>query len=126
MRRTSDREPVSGPKIAQAQIAAFREWEEFSGERFADLKNIQQPTLIVNGVFDEMIPIANSYRLGENLPNAVLMTYPDAAHGSLFQYPEILHVAGDSIPRIAFCIRSVLRGIPALIVPSRSGSRPEE
>jgi pimeloyl-ACP methyl ester carboxylesterase len=35
-----------------------------------------------------MIPVANSYRLAENLPNAVLMTYPDAGHGSLFQYHE--------------------------------------
>jgi pimeloyl-ACP methyl ester carboxylesterase len=26
--------------------------------------------------------------LSENLPNAVLLTYPDAGHGSLFQYPE--------------------------------------
>jgi pimeloyl-ACP methyl ester carboxylesterase len=31
---------------------------------------------------------SNSYRLAENLPNAVLLTYPDAGHGSLFQYPE--------------------------------------
>jgi pimeloyl-ACP methyl ester carboxylesterase len=35
-----------------------------------------------------MIPIANSYWLGENLPNAVLLTYPDAAHGALFQFHE--------------------------------------
>jgi hypothetical protein len=32
--------------------------------------------------------VVNSYRLSENLPNAVLLTYPDAGHGSLFQYPE--------------------------------------
>jgi pimeloyl-ACP methyl ester carboxylesterase len=42
----------------------------------------------VNGVHDEMIAVSNSYRLSENLPNAVLLTYPDAGHGSLFQYPE--------------------------------------
>jgi pimeloyl-ACP methyl ester carboxylesterase len=35
-----------------------------------------------------MIPVSNSYRLAESLPNAVLLTYPDAGHGSLFQYPE--------------------------------------
>jgi pimeloyl-ACP methyl ester carboxylesterase len=38
--------------------------------------------------FGEMIPVSNSYRLSENLANAVLLTYPDAGHGSLFQYPE--------------------------------------
>jgi pimeloyl-ACP methyl ester carboxylesterase len=39
-------------------------------------------------VFDVMIPVRNSYFLSENLPNAVLLTYPDAGHGSLFQYPD--------------------------------------
>jgi pimeloyl-ACP methyl ester carboxylesterase len=88
MRRTEDREPVSGPAVAQAQIAAFREWEQISGKRFEDLKGIAQPTLVVNGVFDEMIPVANSYWLSSHLPNAVLLTYPDSGHGSLFQFHE--------------------------------------
>jgi pimeloyl-ACP methyl ester carboxylesterase len=71
MQRTQDREPVSGPPIAQAQMAAFRDWESVTGNRFASLKTIRQPTLVVNGVHDEMIPVRNSYWLGENLPNAV-------------------------------------------------------
>jgi pimeloyl-ACP methyl ester carboxylesterase len=86
--RREDRDPPSGPQVARAQIAAFREWEQFTGERFATLKGIRQPTLVVNGVHDEMIPVRNSYWLSENLPNAVLMTYPDAGHGSLFQFHE--------------------------------------
>jgi pimeloyl-ACP methyl ester carboxylesterase len=87
-RRTQDREPVAGPDVAKAQLAAFRDWEQVAGERFAHLKNIQQPTLVVNGVFDEMIPVRNSYWLSANLPNAVLLTYPDSGHGSLFQFHE--------------------------------------
>jgi pimeloyl-ACP methyl ester carboxylesterase len=86
--RKDDRDAVSGPKVAGAQMAAFREWERLEGERFADLRSIRQPALVVNGVADELIPVSNSYRLAENLPNAVLLTYPDAGHGSLFQYPE--------------------------------------
>jgi pimeloyl-ACP methyl ester carboxylesterase len=35
-----------------------------------------------------MIPVRNSYWLAENLPNAMLLAYPDAGHGSLFQYHE--------------------------------------
>ena len=35
-----------------------------------------------------MIPVANSYWLSAHLPNAVLMTYPDSGHGSLFQFHE--------------------------------------
>jgi pimeloyl-ACP methyl ester carboxylesterase len=88
MRRPEDREPISGPAVAQAQIAAFREWEHVAGERFAELKNINHPTLVVNGIFDDMIPVSNSYWLSAHLPNAVLITYPDSGHGSLFQFHE--------------------------------------
>jgi pimeloyl-ACP methyl ester carboxylesterase len=88
MQRSEDREPVSGPAVAQAQMAAFREWEQVSGERFSDLKKIHHPTLVVNGVYDEMIPVSNSYWLSAHLPNAVLLTYPDSGHGSLFQFNE--------------------------------------
>ena len=58
------------------------------GTRFGDLKAIHQPTLVVNGIHDEMIAVSNSYRLAENLPNAVLLSYPDSGHGSLFQFHD--------------------------------------
>jgi pimeloyl-ACP methyl ester carboxylesterase len=87
-RRKEDLDPASGPKVANAQMAAFREWEAFKGKRFAELEAIRHPTFVVNGVGDEMIHVSNSYRLTENLANAVLLAYPDAGHGSLFQYPE--------------------------------------
>ena len=86
--RTADLDPPSGPQVAGAQIAAFRDWEQFTGERFASLRGIRQPTLVVNGIHDEMIPVSNSYWLSANLPNAVLMTYPDSGHGSLFQFHQ--------------------------------------
>ena len=38
-------------------------------DRFANLKGSRTPALVVNGIYDEMIPIRNSYWLGENLPN---------------------------------------------------------
>jgi pimeloyl-ACP methyl ester carboxylesterase len=86
--RKDDRDTPPGPAVSQAQVASFREWETFSGERFADLKTITQPVLVVNGIHDEMIPVSNSYWLSANLPNAVLMTYPDSGHGSLFQFHD--------------------------------------
>jgi pimeloyl-ACP methyl ester carboxylesterase len=88
IQRKNDREPVSGPAVAQAQLAAFRDWEKFAGERFADLRSMPHPTLVVNGIYDEMIPVQNSYWLSSNLPNAVLLTYPDSGHGSLSQFHE--------------------------------------
>ena len=86
--RRDDLDRPSGPEVAAAQMAAFHEWEHVEGDRFADLKTIGHPTLVVNGIHDEMIPITNSYRLAENLPNAVLLAYPDSGHGSLFQFHE--------------------------------------
>ena len=62
-RLREDREPASGPAVVQAQMAAFRDWEQFTGERFADLKRIPRPVLVVNKIYDEMIPIQNSYWL---------------------------------------------------------------
>jgi pimeloyl-ACP methyl ester carboxylesterase len=87
-RRLTDHDPVALERVAAAQVAAFREWERYDGNRFHDLTQIQQPTLVVNGTQDDMIPVTNSYYLSAHLPNAVLLTYPDAGHGSLFQYHE--------------------------------------
>ena len=86
--RKEDLDPPSGPDVAAAQMAAFRDWEQPAGARFADLNAVHQPTLVVNGIHDEMVPVSNSYRLAENLPNAVLLAYPDSGHGSLFQFHD--------------------------------------
>ncbi len=86
--RKEDLDPPSGPDVAAAQMAAFREWEQRRGARFDDLHGVRQPTLVVNGVRDEMIPVSNSYQLAENLPNAMLLVYPDAGHGSLFRFHD--------------------------------------
>jgi pimeloyl-ACP methyl ester carboxylesterase len=67
--RKKGREPISSPKVARSQILAFRAWERFSGERFGKLTKIIQPCLVVNAVFDNMIPVRNSYMLSERLPN---------------------------------------------------------
>jgi pimeloyl-ACP methyl ester carboxylesterase len=53
------------------------------------LKGIRQPTLVVQGNDDVIIPTHNSYVLQQHLPNAQLIIYPDANHGSFYQYPEL-------------------------------------
>ena len=63
-------------------------------ESFRDRKNafsytIKQPVLVVNGSNDIMVPTVNSFHLAQNLPNALLIVYPNAGHGSQFQYPEL-------------------------------------
>ena len=53
------------------------------------LKDLRLPTLIVQGNNDVIIPTMNSYVLQQKLPNAQLILYPDASHGSFYQYPEL-------------------------------------
>ena len=53
------------------------------------LRNLLLPMLIVQGSNDVIIPSINSYVLQQKLPNAQLVLYPDANHGSFYQYPDL-------------------------------------
>ncbi|SEC98993.1 alpha/beta fold hydrolase [Bradyrhizobium erythrophlei] len=87
--RTEDVDPPSSPQTAAAQRAAIAEWRQQRGERFAELTLIRQPTLVVNGNQDIMVPTVNSFTLSQHIPDAQLIIYPDSGHGSLFQFPEL-------------------------------------
>ena len=87
--RKEDREPPSTVQVRDAQLTAIQAWGTPRGERYARLREITHPVLVVNGTPDTMIPPINSYILAQHLPNAQLILYPDAGHGSLFQYPAL-------------------------------------
>jgi pimeloyl-ACP methyl ester carboxylesterase len=87
--RVVDVDPPSSVQTMKAQLGALLEWREVRGERFAELKNIRQPTLVVNGHDDIMVPTINSFILSQHIPNAQLIVYPDSGHGAHFQYPEL-------------------------------------
>jgi pimeloyl-ACP methyl ester carboxylesterase len=86
--RTENRDLPVNEKVAPAQIAAVGEWGTHPGERFAYLKDIKQPTLVVSGNHDVIVYTINSLWLAQNLPNAKLILYPDANHGSWYEYHE--------------------------------------
>ena len=86
--RTVDRDAPINEKVASAQIAALGDWGTEPGERFAYLKNIQHPTLVVSGNHDVIVYTVNSLWLVQNLPNAKLILYPDANHGSWYEYHD--------------------------------------
>ena len=44
---------------------------------------------MLNGHNDVIAPTINSYTSQQNLPNAQLILYPDANHGSFIQYHEL-------------------------------------
>jgi len=87
--RTVNRDVNISDVVAPAQMAAIGEWGQPKGERFAYLKDIKQPVLVVNGSTDVIVPTINSYHLQQHLPDAQLILYPDANHGSHYQYPEL-------------------------------------
>jgi pimeloyl-ACP methyl ester carboxylesterase len=87
--RVEDRDLPINDKVKPAQIAALQEWGKPIGERFAYLKDIEMPVLVVGGKSDIIFYTINSFYLEQNLPDAQLILYPKAAHGSLFQYPAL-------------------------------------
>jgi pimeloyl-ACP methyl ester carboxylesterase len=93
--RTKDRDPEVTEKAALAQRTAIARWGAKRERAWDYLQAIKQPTLVVNGSNDVIIYTINSYILQQNLPNAQLIIYPDSAHGSLYQHPELFvrHVA---------------------------------
>jgi pimeloyl-ACP methyl ester carboxylesterase len=86
--RTKDRDLPINDKVAPAQIAALAEWGAHPGERFAYLKTIKQPTLVVSGNNDVIVYTINSLWLVQNMPAAKLILYPDANHGSWYEYHD--------------------------------------
>ena len=87
--RRTDRDPEVSEDAASRQREAIGNYIA-GGESMQDhLKDIRLPTLIVQGSNDVIIPTMNSYVLQQKLPNAQLILYPDANHGSFYQYPDL-------------------------------------
>lgn len=87
--RTLDRDPEVNEQTGAAQYEAIGKYIAASEGALDYLKTIEQPTLIVQGSNDVIIPTAHSYTLQQNMPNAQLVIYPDSNHGSFYQYPEL-------------------------------------
>jgi pimeloyl-ACP methyl ester carboxylesterase len=84
-----DRDPEVSEEAAAAQREAIGKYIAPAEGVLDYLKHIRQPALIVQGSNDVIIPTVNSYVLQQNLPNAQLILYPDANHGSFYQYPQL-------------------------------------
>ena len=84
-----EQDPPSSAEVAKTQGEAYAAYlPPLPGANpYAYLNAITQPTLVLNGVNDVMIPTINSWHLSQNIPNAQLLIYPDAGHGAQFQYP---------------------------------------
>jgi pimeloyl-ACP methyl ester carboxylesterase len=103
--RKNDRDLPVSRDSAVAQLAAIREWGTIPATgRYATLKSITHPTLIVHGNKDIVVTPINAFILAEHLPNAQLIMYPDSGHGAFYQHRKAFleHVKiflsdGDSV-----------------------------
>ena len=89
MMARKDRDAEISTETIQAQAAAIGAYGAEKDDTYAHLKGLSQPTLVVNGNDDIIIPTINSYLLQQHLPDAQLILYPDANHGAHHQYPEL-------------------------------------
>ncbi|MDQ0921509.1 pimeloyl-ACP methyl ester carboxylesterase [Pseudarthrobacter sp. W1I19] len=78
----------TGTKDSQ-YYGAVLSWGRPDWDAVQALTRIQQPTLILQGDNDVMIPTAASHLMAGLIPGARIRIFPNASHGSIFQYaPE--------------------------------------
>jgi pimeloyl-ACP methyl ester carboxylesterase len=86
--RTEGRDAPTTTAVRDAQYDAVLNWGIPDMSRLERLRGISQPTLILQGDDDLMIPTPGSHLLAGLIPDARIHIFPDAAHASIFQYPD--------------------------------------
>jgi pimeloyl-ACP methyl ester carboxylesterase len=85
--RRDDRDRPVSRDSAVAQLAAVKEWGSIPASgRYATLKDITHPTLVVHGNKDIVVAPINALILAEHLPNAQLIVYSDSSHAAHYQH----------------------------------------
>jgi pimeloyl-ACP methyl ester carboxylesterase len=114
-----ERDPEISPEGAARQREAIGKYIAQSENVLGYLKDILQPVLVVQGSNDVIIPTHNSFVLQQHLPNAELIVYPDANHGSFYQYPELFVAQATQFLDAGFKARgTAAESLPFPSIPS--------
>jgi pimeloyl-ACP methyl ester carboxylesterase len=76
-------ETIPNQTLSQ-QVEAIGNWAGICNK----LKNITQPTLVIVGTEDVVVPAANSLTLVQEIPGAWLVQMKGGGHALMYQYPE--------------------------------------
>jgi len=87
MARHEGRDEPTSDAVRDAEYDAIVEWGIPDHAGLQRLTGIKNPTLVIQGDGDLMIPTKLSHLMAGLIPDARIRIYPDAAHGFLFQYP---------------------------------------
>src|SRR6266849_2880002 len=87
--RQEGRDPEVNDKVSPDQVEAREKWGVQQTGSYDYLKTIEQPTLVVNGSNDVIMPTVNSFIMQQNIPNPQLIIYPVSKRGGDHQYPEL-------------------------------------
>lgn len=81
-----DARPSGPDAVSSRQLAATVTWltgDDPAGHRVTRLR---KRVLVAGGTLDRLLPVSNQRHLASVIPGARLVSYPDAAHGFLFQH----------------------------------------
>lgn len=85
LKRDSNKDKDITADAFAKQLKAIKKWGK---ELPADLSKVEQPTLVINGDNDRMVPTENTYDLAKRIPNSKLIIYKKSGHGAIFEYPS--------------------------------------
>jgi len=78
------------PETIRAQLGAELAWIKPGGGSYASLGQIGQPTLVIDGALDRVVPPVNSRMIAGGIPSSLLKLYPRAGHAFMYQYPGLV------------------------------------
>lgn len=79
------------PETRRAYAAAMGWIQQQRGLYYAEdfIARVRQPTLVVNGKLDKVVPVANAYKFLELIPQSWGCILPECGHWAMIEHPAV-------------------------------------